>query len=124
MEFTEFLELVECIEFTELVELIGVGCLDVGMLAPGRARARSPGRSSYSSGSGAVVLISRPVRCRRWDRRHMWYDVKRTSWYQREAGRSCYGSYEDGALGLARRVATARSRATRSPARHREAARR
>ena len=28
----------------------------------------------------------------------MWYDATRTSWYQREAGRSCYGSYGEGAL--------------------------
>ena len=28
----------------------------------------------------------------------MWYEAKRTSWYQREAGRCCYGSYGAGAL--------------------------
>jgi hypothetical protein len=30
----------------------------------------------------------------------MWYDATRTSWYQCEAGRSCYGSYGAGALGV------------------------
>ena len=89
------------VDFALRVGVFTTRCSVFHRYAKGKPHAvESIDRSSYSVGSGGVVVVCGPVRCRRWNRRHVWYDAKRTSWYQREAGRCCYGSYGAGGHSL------------------------